>query len=179
VAEYRAKLKSLKEKTEKIYLRIREKDAFPAAIEDLKSTISLSKNVLQNITEILNVTEEERDRVLKIVTTTEDWVTAKVIEQAAVPAHKDPTVTSDEVLRKKSEIDMQARLLLRKPKRRPPPINKESTKATGEAQPGTEGENLNENDVKTERPEKNEETDIDTETTQEETDLPTPPHDEL
>lgn len=66
VHEYRAKLRSLKDRAEKIYFRIKEQTALPAAAEELRTTIKLANSVLQNITEVLNVTEEEKDRILKV-----------------------------------------------------------------------------------------------------------------
>jgi heat shock protein 4 len=124
VADYRAKLKAVKDKVEKIYYRIKEKDALPEAVEQLKSTMNISGLILRNITEMFNVTEEERDRALKTITTTEEWLTTKFVEQNSVPAFKDPVLTSDEVLRKKADIEFQTKLLLRRPKKKAPVVDK-------------------------------------------------------
>lgn len=65
--DYKAKLKSLKDKTDKLYFRIRETEDLPQAIEELRSSLNVSTTILRSITDIFNVTDEERDRAVKVI----------------------------------------------------------------------------------------------------------------
>jgi len=117
---------------EKIYFRIKEKDDLPVKIEELKSTMNLSSTILQNITDIFNITEEERDRVLKTIASVDEWLGTKLTEQKGLPEYKDPVLTSDEISRKRADIEFQTKMLLRKPKKKLPVVNEGVTGETGE-----------------------------------------------
>jgi len=164
-AEYKVQSKILREKTDKIHFRIKEQRAFPKAVADLQRSINVNRESLQDITERLNVTEEERDTALLKIESISDWLQAKIVEQYALAKNVDPVVTSDEVSRKQNEAEFATKLLLRRPKKKKP-VEVKLEEDTGKSD--TEGEetkettqetteNQNEGERKEERKEETEE----------------------
>jgi len=120
IYEYRSQSKTLKDKADKIYFRIKERKTFPKAVVELLQSIQTNRDILQNITELLNVTEEDRDGALNNLEGIALWLQEKQLQQIALPKHLDPVVTTDELSRKKAEIELKTKILLRKPKKKKP-----------------------------------------------------------
>lgn len=90
------------------------------------------------------------------MTTAEEWLKTKLVDQDAVPKSKDPVVTSDEVARKRTDIEQQMKLILRKPKRKPAADTTKATEpeTTEAPEPETNTEiPENENEIDEEAPE--------------------------
>ena len=95
---------------------------------------------MENITERLEVSEEERDKYFQKCDTIESWLKEKLTEQEARAPHEDFIITSEDIHRKIREIETDTKWLIRRPKRKPPtPVNttitEEDADASGEEEP--------------------------------------------
>eukprot|EP01111_Echinosteliopsis_oligospora_P017228 TRINITY_DN7394_c0_g1_i1.p1 TRINITY_DN7394_c0_g1~~TRINITY_DN7394_c0_g1_i1.p1 ORF type:complete len:953 (+),score=370.20 TRINITY_DN7394_c0_g1_i1:61-2859(+) len=156
-AEFRAKMKEVRETADKIFFRMKEATALPASFDDLHKSISASRLILRNLTDIYNVTEEEKDRALKITEDAADWLSSSQSTHSSLAKHDDPVITSFQVLSKKYEVEANTKLMLRKPKKKKPaPVKKPKTTTTkdddDDEAPTTPPSTHEEDDVKVEDP---------------------------
>jgi heat shock protein 4 len=164
---YIDKLKSLQEAADKIFFRIKESKERPKAEDSCRTTFEMTRVLVANITEKMEVTEDEKDSLLKKVNETgslqsllgilpnsitdivvhrslESWLDDVVAQQAAKPLTEDPVVKSSEMSSKCSEIQFRTRMLLKRPYKRPPKVEKKPKKPvkTEEEAKTTEEENV-------------------------------------
>eukprot|EP01113_Clastostelium_recurvatum_P005180 TRINITY_DN1230_c0_g1_i1.p1 TRINITY_DN1230_c0_g1~~TRINITY_DN1230_c0_g1_i1.p1 ORF type:complete len:234 (-),score=84.46 TRINITY_DN1230_c0_g1_i1:49-750(-) len=119
ISDFRSKLRGLRAQAKAIFFRLSEREDLPEAAQDLRSYIKSSRKYLSTVTTQLNVTEEERDNVSEVVDKAEKWLEEKLEAQAALESFVDPVVTSEEVERRRQEIEMRVKIISRKPKRKP------------------------------------------------------------
>jgi len=137
--EYRAQSKILRDKADKIHFRIKERRIFPKAAAEFRKSIENNRDILSTITEIRNVTEEERDSAVKQLDSAIAWFDSKQTEQFASAKNVDPVITTDELARKQSDVDFVVKMLTRKPKKKIEKPKIETT-TTEEGAEGAEGE---------------------------------------
>lgn len=152
---YQDKLKELQTQADKIMNRVRESTARPQAIEDCLAVFNLTRAIAENITAKFEVSDEERDNLIKKVDETEEWLNGTIAEQAKLAPTQNPAVMSSEINKKCQDIQFRVRVLLKRPIRRPKPkikiekpdpevekTPKESEKPAAEAEvpPSTETE---------------------------------------
>eukprot|EP01119_Soliformovum_irregulare_P015050 TRINITY_DN4188_c0_g1_i1.p1 TRINITY_DN4188_c0_g1~~TRINITY_DN4188_c0_g1_i1.p1 ORF type:complete len:876 (-),score=301.19 TRINITY_DN4188_c0_g1_i1:19-2376(-) len=119
VSEFRAKLREMKTVGDKVYQRIKEITLRPEAVDKARSSLNLTRSLLENITQTLDVKEEDVAEVLTWASDLETWLNEKTEKQNGLAPHEDLVFTSEEVTRRWTRIETRLRQLLRKPKRKP------------------------------------------------------------
>lgn len=134
-SEYRSKLRALKEKGDKIFLRVSEAATRPQAITLLEYTLNVSIEYALNISQTLNITEEELIEFMELCDDTQKWLASSVAEQDALQPHQEPALTTEQITRKMKLLETQLRILSRKPKKKPPKkVTDDSANSTIETQ---------------------------------------------
>eukprot|EP01091_Cochliopodium_minus_P016650 TRINITY_DN6307_c0_g1_i1.p1 TRINITY_DN6307_c0_g1~~TRINITY_DN6307_c0_g1_i1.p1 ORF type:complete len:872 (-),score=327.47 TRINITY_DN6307_c0_g1_i1:29-2548(-) len=125
--ELEKRIKEVKKDVERVQTRISEATAFPQAIQSCRTTVNFTRILLENITQTLEVTEEEKKDGLNDANELETWLTEKETEQGSVKLFEDPKVTSATVNSKCSIFTSLSRRLLGRRKKVP---KKETTNTT-------------------------------------------------
>eukprot|EP01123_Difflugia_compressa_P009323 TRINITY_DN3058_c0_g1_i1.p1 TRINITY_DN3058_c0_g1~~TRINITY_DN3058_c0_g1_i1.p1 ORF type:complete len:476 (+),score=164.76 TRINITY_DN3058_c0_g1_i1:95-1522(+) len=119
---------------ESIFFRLKESTARNEAFGFCAQTINFTKTSVENITLRLEVTEEELTDLLNLCDDTLNWMVQKYTEQEEQPLYKDPLVTSEQINQKCKGVTKLATKLLKRPKKKPPKVEKvetnEKTKTT-------------------------------------------------
>lgn len=138
LATTEAKYEELKAPAEKVFFRMAELTARPAAVEALTSKLDKVEALMKKWeTEMEHVTEEERAEVLEKVEEVRKWVEEKTGEQEKTAASEDPAFTSEEVPGQTKSIERLVAKLMKKPKPKPPKKNETESE---EKKAETEGE---------------------------------------
>lgn len=95
--------------------------------------------MMENITNRLEVEEEERADILETCDEMTDWLLEKLAIQKDAPPHEEPVITSFEIERKIKLLDSQTRLLIRRPRKKPPKVEVPTNSTT--VPPTEEGTN--------------------------------------
>jgi hypoxia up-regulated 1 len=128
---------------DKIMLRLKEKDARPAAVRDLRKKLEDVEQLMAkwNTTKP-QVTEEERKEVLAEVEIVRKWIDDNEGKQATKMPHEEPAFLSGDVPGRIKLVDNLVVRLSKKPK--PKPIKKAENKtATANATDSTENVTVN------------------------------------
>ena len=118
-SQYKDKLNSLKKEGDLFFKRASEVIARPMAVEYAHLTINTTRSYLHNITEVYDVTEEEKEDVLDLVDELEKWIQEKTEEQNKKAPHDSLAFTSDQVYRKCKSVENKFKPLLYKKIRKP------------------------------------------------------------
>jgi hypoxia up-regulated 1 len=95
---YQEKYKVLTEPAEKVFFRLSEKTARPAAIKTLKETLLKVEELIKKWEETKpQVTADERHEVLLQVEAIREWIQKNEEAQSATDPSSDPIFTSDQV----------------------------------------------------------------------------------
>ena len=114
---------------EKILLRLREKTARPETIAKVEEILVKAESRLEKwITSMPQITQEEREKVVKRIESIRANVTAMEEAQAAKEPHEDPAYLSIELVEKLKPLDSMMQRLSKKPKSKP---KKQTTTTTG------------------------------------------------
>eukprot|EP01039_Chlorochromonas_danica_P006723 gene6723-7432_t len=131
VAVYHAKLQELKVKAEAIFHRQREVEARKTAVESaLKSLSGVRKQVGGWAEKMPQITEEEKEKLLKLVTAAEEWINERVASQEKQSPFEKPVFESSEVPPQLKPVSELLSKLMKKPKPAPTPVSTEGQNAT-------------------------------------------------
>ena len=156
---------------EKIFNRVSEMTARPAAIKSLEERLAKMVKLMTTWeTSKEQVTAEERQEVLDKVEEVKAWIQEKTEAQAKADPTEDPVFSSEEVPKQTKPLEKLINKLSRKPKPKPEPKKTNETKAEGENATKTEGETEGEEKKKDdgEEPKADAATEEETETKEEE-----------
>ena len=159
----RAKYDELTTPAEKVWFRLKEMTARPEAVKDLKEKlVEIEEKFTQWVTDLTHITDEEKDDVYSKIESARKWVSDKVDAQAEKSGHEDPVFTSEEVPLQTKPIQKLIAKLSKKPKPKPPKVEKEPEKNSTEEEQTSEGdgesagEDASETDDEKEKDEKKE-----------------------
>ncbi|KAL6061580.1 Hypoxia up-regulated protein 1 [Balamuthia mandrillaris] len=157
--EYRAKQRGLEATLQPILYRVSELVDRPEAISALHAAIETTRASMVNITEMLNVEEEEQQKVLAECVEIEQWLKEKMEEQEKLQKWEDPVLRSEEVKLRTESLLKNARRLLIRSKRKPKveetiPAAEEGDEKKNEEQQQEEGRGEGEEERKEEAEEK-------------------------
>lgn len=128
------KYKELSEPAEKVFFRMAELTARPAAIAAIEKKLTkVTKLMTQWETTHEHITEEERGEVMAKVEEARTWIAEKVAAQEATDASEDPAFTSSEVPGNMKRVESIVARLMKKPKPKPPKKNETEDAETSEA----------------------------------------------
>jgi len=129
-----AKFKELSEPAEKIWFRMKEMAARPAAITSMNEMLSKVEDILKKwTTSMPHITEEERADVTAKMEEIKKWMEEKAEEQDSKAPHEEPAFTSAEVPLQSKSLERLMNKLSKKPKPKPPKKN-ETAKANNETE---------------------------------------------
>lgn len=135
---FRAKLKEMSEPAEKIWFRMNELTARPAAIVAMSDKLSKVEEILKKWeTTMPQITEEERGEVLAKVDEIKKWMEEKLAEQETKQPHEDPAFSSDDVPLQSKSLERLMAKLSKKPK--PKPVKKKDDADKAENATNAEG----------------------------------------
>lgn len=138
---------------EKILLRISENVARPAAIEKMQAKLGEIEALMAKWVETKpQVTEEERTKVLDGIEEVRKWIEDKEKAQKKKKPHDEPAFLSTEVPEQSKSVETMVVRLNRKPKPKPPKVEKNETEATNTTDSNTTESNATEANA-TETPE--------------------------
>mmetsp|Transcript_11585 Transcript_11585/g.20926 ORF Transcript_11585/g.20926 Transcript_11585/m.20926 type:complete len:932 (+) Transcript_11585:194-2989(+) len=121
LATYEAKYVELSTPAEKVFSRMAELTARPAAVDALQKKLSKIEDLLVKWeTTMEHITPEERKEVQDKVDEVRVWIAEKVAEQSKTDPSEDPVFTSAEVPGQTKRIESIAARLMKKPKPKPP-----------------------------------------------------------
>jgi len=124
LATYEAKYLDLSEPAEKVFFRMAELTARPAAIDALSKKLNKIEELMTKwATTMPHITEEERREVLDKVEEVALWIVDKNEAQEATELTEDPAFTSEEVPGQTKRIESLVAKLMKKPKPKPPKKN--------------------------------------------------------
>ena len=159
----RAKYDELATPAEKVWFRLKEMTARPEAVKDLnEKLVEIEEKFTQWVTDLTHITDEEKDDVYSKIESARKWVSDKVDAQAEKSGHEDPVFTSEEVPLQTKPIQKLIAKLSKKPKPKPPKVEKEPEKNSTEEEQTSEGdgesagEDASETDDEKEKDEKKE-----------------------
>lgn len=116
---------------QKVFTRVEEMTARPAAIKALQGRLSKVGELMTKWeTTMTQVTEEERGEVLTKVETVKAWILEQEEAQAKVELHEDAAFLSTDVPGQMKSIEMLVGRFKKKPKPKPPKKNETETNAT-------------------------------------------------
>jgi hypoxia up-regulated 1 len=129
LATMEAKYVELSTPAEKVWSRVKEMTARPAAVVALKAKLVKVQELMKKWeTSLPQVTEEEKAEILVKVEEVKAWIAEKEAAQAEVAAYEDPIFTSAEVPLQTKPIEKLVSRLSKKPK--PKPVVKEEKNET-------------------------------------------------
>jgi len=116
---FNQRLATLEDYVEPISFRVKEAEARPQAIADLKQAFNLTERFLakmENVSEELRYhTVLELDNLEKLMNTTKDWVTSTQTKQSSLPANTTPVVKVEEMKTRRISLERDLYYLIRKP----------------------------------------------------------------
>jgi len=113
--------------------RFSESTERPKAIVALKTQLNYSRIITENITQYLNVTEEEAAILAIKIEDIESWLHPLEVLQLTRKSYEDPVVTSQQIYAKSKLLEKEVKRLLSrplKPKPKPPVVANNSTDNT-------------------------------------------------
>lgn len=130
---------------EKILLRIEESTARPEAVEKMRKKLSDVEATVANwVDEKPQITEKEREEVLKKVEEARKWLDDKEKKQDKKKPHEDPVFLSAEIPEQLVAIRQKVKLLNKRPKPKPKVEKKEAdANATAATNTTSAGESEN------------------------------------
>lgn len=114
---------------EKVWFRLKESTARPAAVETLnEKLVEIEEKFTKWATNLTHITEEEKGDVFAKIESARKWLADKVDEQSQQAAHDEPTFTSEDVPLQTKPIQKLISKLSKKPKPKPKIEKKEIEK---------------------------------------------------
>mmetsp|Transcript_40066 Transcript_40066/g.96730 ORF Transcript_40066/g.96730 Transcript_40066/m.96730 type:complete len:923 (+) Transcript_40066:162-2930(+) len=148
LATMEAKYTELSEPSEKVWFRVKEMTARPAAVKALTKKLDKVEELMMKWKDSMpQITEEEKADVTEKVTGVRTWLTEKEAEQEKLESHEEPAFSSAEVPLQTKSLERLISKLLKKPKPKPVKKEKNETATEGNETDATEG---NETDAKAE-----------------------------
>ena len=145
------RLRDIKKEIEKVEFRISESTAFPSALKTCRINCNFTRTLMENITQRLEVTEEEYNQTINDLVELEEWLETKEKEQSQVQLYEDPKVTSSTINSRCSVFSSLTKRLLSRRKRVPKKPKVETPKNTTIETNSTQTE-TNENTNQSETP---------------------------
>jgi len=130
--DYKSKKEALMKSIYNIVLRIREAYQRPEIAQYCTRTFNTTRSLLTNITQKLEVKEEEVAEVLLECDSTEKWLAEKSDEQAKLEAWQDPVFLSEHAEKKCRDLYTKASKLIKRPRKKPPKPAPNATNTTNE-----------------------------------------------
>jgi hypoxia up-regulated 1 len=133
IATFEDKYAELSPPAEKIFFRMAESTARPEAIKDLRAKLNKVEDLMTKWeTTMPQVTDEERMEVLGKVEEVRKWIADKEDAQALLMASEDAAFVSADCPLQTKTLEALVARLNRKPKPKPPKVEKNETEATNE-----------------------------------------------
>lgn len=140
---YVTKLNELKVIGGPITDRAREQEALPHAVEVVRSTIAEYTALAQSTAEqYAHIEVSDRARVLAECSSKQQWLDAKLAEQAKRPLHQAPLITAAQLIDEKNKLIAACFPILNKPKPKPKPQEKPADDKASESPAAAEQEEL-------------------------------------
>jgi hypothetical protein len=124
--EFRSKLKALKDLRTPIALRRDELEKRPTAAKSLREGLTSMKDLIESMKPNMTLpeeplwTEEDVKGAFKVIADIEKWLTEKEEAQSKLEKHVTPVFTSQDVEKKRGELDKEViKLISKKPKKKP------------------------------------------------------------
>lgn len=125
-SEFKQRLQKLNTSLSGIELRRREKALRPETVTILRAELDRSRKMVENITNILEVTEEQKQDFLSSCDEIEEWLNEKEEEQSKKALTETPAFLSSDVYQKYSTMAKSLRRLTSSPKKKPKKEKKET-----------------------------------------------------
>jgi len=123
-----AKYDELATPAEKVWFRLKEMTERPAAVKALnEKLVEIEEKFSQWVANLTHITEEEKNDVYSKIESARKWLSDNVDAQAEKDGHEDPVFTSEEVPLQTKSIQKLIAKLTKKPKPKPPKVEKEET----------------------------------------------------
>lgn len=120
--EYGRRIDSLRAISDPIERRVTEAANRPQAIEGLKKQLEMCKTFTSKYSEdTTHITEEERDKLRKAASDTEDWMYDTISKQGELPLHADPILSTESIAAKRNDLFKISNPIMTKPKPAPKP----------------------------------------------------------
>jgi len=153
---------------EKVWFRLNEMTARPAAVKALnEKLVEIEEKFTTWVTNLTHITEEEKSDVFAKVESARKWLADKVDAQAETAAHDEPAFSSEEVPLQTKPIHKLISKLSKKPKPKPVVEKKETEKNSTDDKSSNEGDNETARAETSEETEENESSSTVTEETEE------------
>mmetsp|Transcript_26036 Transcript_26036/g.57351 ORF Transcript_26036/g.57351 Transcript_26036/m.57351 type:complete len:940 (+) Transcript_26036:118-2937(+) len=124
----RAKYDELATPAEKVWFRLKEMTQRPAAVKSLNERLTeIEEKFTKWVADLTHITEEEKSDVFSKIETVRKWLSDNVDAQAEKAGHEEPVFTSEEVPLQTKSIQKLIAKLSKKPKPKPPKIEKKET----------------------------------------------------
>lgn len=129
---------------EKVWFRLKESTARPAAVKALnEKLVEIEEKFTKWATNLTHITDEEKGDVFAKIESARKWLADKVDEQSQLAAHDEPIFASEEVPLQTKPIQKLISKLSKKPKPKPKVEKKETPKNNTETKASNEDENEN------------------------------------
>lgn len=123
-----AKYVELATPAEKVWFRLKQMVERPAAVKALnEKLVEIQEKFSKAMVNLTHITEEEKGDVYSKIESARKWLADKVDAQAEKQGHEDPVFTSEEVPLQTKPIQKSIAKLLKKPKPKPPKVEKNET----------------------------------------------------
>jgi hypoxia up-regulated 1 len=140
----KSKLEVLMVPAEKVWFRLKESKARPAAVKAMREKLtSIEENFTKWVSEMTHITEEEQSDVLEKIEGVRKWLSDKEGEQDEKAPHEDPVFASDEVPLQIQPIQKLVAKLSKKPL---PKVKKNATEEKVAEEAGNETSTSNSTD---------------------------------
>ena len=113
--EYRQKLRDIRKTPDRIMFRVVEMQNREILINAIYQNINLTLSLLENITQVRNVTEEMLSETLEELEDLRIWISEKVEQQQQTPLFQDPVLVGSEVEAKWKTVEGLVKLILKRP----------------------------------------------------------------
>ncbi|KAN0023908.1 hypothetical protein ACTFIV_008298 [Dictyostelium citrinum] len=128
---YAGKLEELRRLGNPIQKRKQDLEDYPDAVQTLKNIASYVKNEAMIPGERYeHIEKEEKEKLCKDCDAAVEWIDALVAKQQATPKTQPCIINTTEVLAKKTQLEVTAKMILGKPKPKPVEVPKEEPKDT-------------------------------------------------
>jgi len=122
-----AKYDELATPAENVWFRLKEMTARPDAVKALtEKLVEIEEKFSQWVADLTHITDEEKDDVFSKIESARKWLSDKVDAQAEKDGHEDPVFQSEEVPLQTKPIQKLIAKLSKKPKPKPPKVEKEA-----------------------------------------------------
>lgn len=125
-----AKYDELATPAEKVWFRLKEMTDRPAAVKALnEKLVEIEEKFSKWVADLTHITEDEKNDVYSKIEDARKWLSDNVDAQAEKEGHEDPVFTSEEVPLQTKSIQKLIAKLSKKPKPKPPKVEKKETES--------------------------------------------------